>query len=68
MGNTALHFAVADNNLDMAAMLLKYGAHRRLKNASSQGITPCQISINQDVAKEIQAARVPPMDTIIWPR
>jgi ankyrin repeat protein len=68
MGNTALHFAVADNNLEMAAMLLRYGAHRRLKNASSQGITACQVQVNSNISREIQAARISPMDKIIWPR
>jgi len=68
MGNTALHFSVADNNLEMAAMLLRYGAHRRLKNASSQGITACQVQVNSNISREIQAARISPMDKIIWPR
>jgi len=68
MGNTALHFAVADNNLEMAAMLLRYGAHRRLKNASAQGITACQVQVNSNISREVQAARISPMEKIMWPR
>lgn len=68
MGNTALHFAVVDNNGEMASLLLRWGAVKRLKNASAQGITACQISINCHLSTDIQTTRVPQPDTIIWPR
>lgn len=48
MGNTALHFAVAQGNSQLVEVLLSKGASKRIKNHYAQGITPTQVSRHVD--------------------
>ena len=69
MGNTALHFAVALNKLELCQTLLDWGAQKRIKNHCAQGITPCQVPSNKALASMIQSRKCssPIPERIIWP-
>ena len=49
MGNTALHFAVAQGNYHLVEVLLSKGASKRIKNHYAQGITPTQVSRKREL-------------------
>ena len=68
MGNTALHFAVAQSNYQLVQVLITRGASKRIKNHYSQGITPCQVpSSNSSLIGTLQSHKTHQPSRINWP-
>ena len=68
MGNTALHFAVAQSNYQLVQVLITRGASKRIKNHYSQGITPCQVpSSNSSLIGTLQSHKTHQPSRIHWP-
>merc|ERR1739838_41096 len=68
MGNTALHFAVAQGNYHLVEVLLSKGASKRIKNHYAQGITPTQVSSsNPGLISLLQSWKSSLPSRIHWP-
>jgi len=68
MGNTALHFAVAQGNYHLVEVLLHRGASKRIKNHYAQGITPTQVaSSHPSLISLLQSWKSGTPSRIHWP-